>query len=270
MPLLGSSRHHAFKPSVYQPGKRSRRLPRWLVLLLVGVAVGAGGVLFLQTNYGPPRLTVEQSEQLHSELNAANLDRQRLQSQLQSAVEQRTQAQKTSTEAQQDTGTLQSRITSLTQDLQVFRDAIPPDPRGGLIGIRSGHITQNATALTYDVLVMPNSDGPSPQPIKASVELTVIGVDAHGRSNKIVVPLINATVTDYQNVTGNTTLPDGFTARAMQVRVLDATQKVLAMRIFYVRRPGSAMPASSRSARVPTSSVTPAAPAVAPVSGMAD
>ncbi|SUV85278.1 inner membrane protein [Bordetella pertussis] len=64
-------------------------MPRWLVLLLVGIALGAGGVLFLQTNYGPQRLTVEQSEQLHTELSAANLERQRLQTQLDEAIGQR-------------------------------------------------------------------------------------------------------------------------------------------------------------------------------------
>lgn len=47
-------------------------MPRGLVLLLMGIALGAGGLLFLQTNYGQQRLTVQQSEQLYSELNAAN------------------------------------------------------------------------------------------------------------------------------------------------------------------------------------------------------
>jgi len=81
MGMFGEPRRQVFKPSIYQPGRR-RRLPRWLVLLCIGVAAGAGGVVFLQTNYGPPHLSTEQSEQVRSELNAATLERQRLQAQI--------------------------------------------------------------------------------------------------------------------------------------------------------------------------------------------
>lgn len=82
MGMFGQSGRPVFKPSVYQPGRHNRRLPRGLGLLLIGIALGAGGVLFLQTNYGPPRLSTEQSEQVRSELNAATLERQRLQTQI--------------------------------------------------------------------------------------------------------------------------------------------------------------------------------------------
>lgn len=82
MGMFGEPRQQVFKPSIYQPGRRSRRLPRWLVLLGIGIAAGAGGVVFLQTNYGPPHLSTEQSEQVRSELNAATLERQRLQAQI--------------------------------------------------------------------------------------------------------------------------------------------------------------------------------------------
>lgn len=82
MGMLGQSGRPVFKPSVYQPGRHNRRLPRGLGLLLIGIALGAGGVLFLQTNYGPPRLSTEQSEQVRSELNAATLERQRMQTQI--------------------------------------------------------------------------------------------------------------------------------------------------------------------------------------------
>lgn len=82
MGMFGNSGRPVFKPSVYQPGRHNRRLPRGLGLLCIGIVLGAGGVLFLQTNYGPPRLSTEQSEQVRSELNAATLERQRLQDQI--------------------------------------------------------------------------------------------------------------------------------------------------------------------------------------------
>ena len=102
-------------------------MPRWLVLLLVGIGLSAGGVLFLQTNYGPQRLTVEQSEQLHSELSAANLERQRLQSQLEETTQQR-DANKTGHEKlTSDLAEARSKIDALNKELVLFQDAMPPD-----------------------------------------------------------------------------------------------------------------------------------------------
>lgn len=124
---FGRSQRQVFKPSVYQPGKRTRRMPRWLVLLLVGIALGAGGVLFLQTNYGPQRLTVEQSEQLHTELSAANLERQRLQTQLDEAIGQRDANKSTHEQLTTDLAQARTRIDTLNQELLLFQDAMPPD-----------------------------------------------------------------------------------------------------------------------------------------------
>ena len=84
-------------------------------------------MLFLQTNYGPQRLTVEQSEQLHSELSAANLERQRLQSQLEETTQQR-DANKTGHEKlTSDLAEARSKIDALNKELVLFQDAMPPD-----------------------------------------------------------------------------------------------------------------------------------------------
>src|SRR3546814_2830463 len=70
IPMLGSSKQNVFKPMPYGSTRRTRRIPRWLVLILTGIVLGAGGLLFLQKSYGPTRLTVEQSEQLHYDLRS--------------------------------------------------------------------------------------------------------------------------------------------------------------------------------------------------------
>jgi len=66
--LLRLSRHYKrpiLKPSVYETcSRRARRAPRWLVLLLFGVVVGAGDLLLLQSSYGPQRLTVMASQRV--------------------------------------------------------------------------------------------------------------------------------------------------------------------------------------------------------------
>ncbi len=75
--MSGSYKRHAFKPTAYGNTRRSRRIPRWLVLMLTGIVLGAGGLLFLQKSYGPPRLTAEQSQQLQIDLNSPNMESQR-------------------------------------------------------------------------------------------------------------------------------------------------------------------------------------------------
>jgi len=53
MALFGSSNRNTFKPTPYGATRKKRRIPRWLILMLTGIVLGAGGVLFVQTSYGP-------------------------------------------------------------------------------------------------------------------------------------------------------------------------------------------------------------------------
>jgi len=232
--VFGRSQRAVFKPSVYQPGKRTRRMPRWLVLLLIGIVLGAGGVLFLQTNYGPQRLTAEQSEQLHSELSTANLDRQRLQSQLDETRTQRDANQATQQQLTADLGEARARIESLTQELDVFQDAIPPDPRGGDIGVRWANFRQEQSGqLAYRTLIMRDkADGPA---FQGTITLEVEGGYRNGRRDTITADPVALQLQRYSHAQGTVALPEGFTARTVTVRVLDAQSRQQAMRIYYVR-----------------------------------
>ncbi len=232
--MFGRSQRAVFKPSVYQPGQRSRRMPRWLVLLLVGIGLGAGGVLFLQTNYGPQRLTVEQSEQLHSELSAANLDRQRLQSLLEEATQQRDANKATHEKLTADLAAANKKIESLTQELVLFQDAMPPDPRGGNLGIRSASFKRQPGQLDYRVLVM-REDRQGAAPFKGSLTFAIDGTYPNGRSGTVTPEGPQLNVDRYDFATGQLTLPDGFTPRVVVLRVLDGAQKQQAMRIYHVR-----------------------------------
>lgn len=193
--MFGKSQRAVFKPSVYQPGQRTRRMPRWLVLLLVGIGLGAGGVLFLQTNYGPQRLTVEQSEQLHSELSAANLERQRLQSQLEETTQQR-DANKTGHEKlTSDLAEARSKIDALNKELVLFQDAMPPDPRGGNLGIRSATFKRAPGLLDFQVLVM--REERQGAPFKGTLTFSIDGSYPNGRVATITPegPTLNVTAT---------------------------------------------------------------------------
>ena len=217
MGIFGRSHKPVFKPSLYQPGKRSRRLPRWLVLLLIGIGLGAGGVLFLQANYGPQRLTVEQSEQLHTELSAANMERQRLQSQLDEAITQRDSNKSSHEQLSADLAAARSQLDTLRQELVLFQDAVPPDPRGGDIGVRSARFKREPGAL------------------EGTVEITVDGNFANGRRDRITPDALPLKLTRYDHSVGKLPLPEGFTPRSVTIRVLDGQQRQHAMRIYYVR-----------------------------------
>ena len=75
--MLGSSKPIPFDS--YR-GRRSRtRVPRWLVLLLAGTALGALAVVFVQERYLPPRLSAPESETLRTSFETADAARRRLQ-----------------------------------------------------------------------------------------------------------------------------------------------------------------------------------------------
>jgi cell division protein FtsL len=234
MGMFGRSQRSVFKPSVYQPGKRSRRMPRWLVLLLAGIVLGAGGVLFLQTNYGPQRLTVEQSEQLHGELSAANIDRQRLQGQLEEITQQRDAARSTHEKLTADLAQARLQIQGLGKDLALFQDAVPPDPRGGPIGIRSATLGRQPGQLTYQVLVMRDKDTTG-VPFKGTLAFAIEGRYPNGRTGTITPDGLPVEVDRFDNLSGTLQLPDGFMARGVTIKVLDSAQKQQAMRIYYVK-----------------------------------
>lgn len=232
--MFGRSQRAVFKPSVYQPGQRTRRMPRWLVLLLVGIALGAGGVLFLQTNYGPQRLTVEQSEQLHTELSAANLERQRLQTQLEEATQQRDANKSGHEKLTADLAEARARIETLNKELVLFQDAMPPDPRGGNLGIRSATFKRAPGQLDYQVLVMREErDG---APFKGTLTFAIEGSYPNGRAATVTPEGPALDVDRYDYAVGQLTLPDGFTPRVVVLRVMDGAQKQQAMRIYNVRK----------------------------------
>jgi len=209
-------------------------MPRWLVLLFGGIVLGAGGVLFLQANYGPQRLTTEQSEQLHGELSAANLERQRLQTQLDETRGQRDANQATQQQQTTDLAQARARIEALTQEIAIFQNAVPADPRGGDIGVRWGEFRQTQPGqLAYQTLIMREKSGGAA--FQGNVTLEVTGNYKNGRQDSVSSQPIAITLDRYTHAQGTMALPDGFSARAVTIRVTDPQSRQQAMRIYYVR-----------------------------------
>jgi hypothetical protein len=205
-------------------------MPRRLGLLLTGIVLGAGGVLFLQTNYGPQRLTVEQSEQLHTELNATNLELQQLYSQLEDTTQQRDANKTLHDKLISDLAQAEHKIDDLNKKLALFQEAMPPDPRGGLISVRSASFNKLPRQLHYQALIM--RDNAHDPLFQGALELSIEGRYGDGRVETLTSQPIAITVNRYDRAEGNVPLPDGFQPRNAVIKVFDTTQKQQAMRIY--------------------------------------
>lgn len=233
--MPGSAKRYTFKPTAYGNTRRPRRIPRWLVLLLTGIVLGAGGLLSLQKSYGPTRLTVEQSEQLHYDLNSANLDKQRLQSQLNQQTHDLAATKASLSEQTAKLEQAQKRVADLQNDVQLFADAMPADPRGTSPGIRAASFQDNAGQLDYQILIM--QDVGKTSQFQGSLELVAAGRYPNGKAGSVTLPPIDVQVERYKHVLGSAPLPDGFTARQVTIRLtkLGAT-KLSATRTIRVPR----------------------------------
>lgn len=232
--MFRSRNRHVFKPTAYGT-RRQRRIPRWLVLLLSGVVLGAGGLLFLQKSYGPTRLTAEQSEQLQSDLNSANIEKQRLVSEL---AQQGRELATTTEQLEQKTKELTAvteKIDTLDRDLQIFADAVAPDPRGTSPGIRAANFSNADGELAYEILIMQDRDKIAP--FKGQIELVAQGRYSNGANAHVDLPPFDIDFEHYTQVSGQLPLPDHFTARQVTIKITaEGQSKLSATRTIIVPR----------------------------------
>ena len=90
----------------------------------------------------------------HTELSASKLENQRLQSQLEEATQQRDANKSGHEKLTADLADTRAKLDTLNKELVLFQDAMPPDPRGGNLGIRSATFKRQPGQLDYQVLVM--------------------------------------------------------------------------------------------------------------------
>ena len=173
-------------------------------------------MLFLQTNYGPQRLTVEQSEQLHSELSAANLERQRLQSQLEETTQQR-DANKTGHEKlTSDLAEARSKIDALNKELVLFQDAMPPDRAAATWASARPRSSARPGLLDFQVLVM--REERQGAPFKGTLTFSIDGSYPNGRVATITPEGPTLNVDRYDYALGQLLLPEGFTPKVGAAR----------------------------------------------------
>ena len=153
-------------------------MPRWLVLLLVGIAVGVGGVVFVQERYMPPRLSATESASLQASFEKADSDRQRLTRELADTSKRLDTAlgdTKRLTAAAATSRETTDRLRELASSLVA---SLPPDPRGGAIEVRAARFSIDGGALAYDVVLTRERAGS--KPFTGVMQLAVIGSSAKG------------------------------------------------------------------------------------------
>lgn len=233
-------KHPTFKPTPYGYARRSRGIPRWLLLLITGIVLGAGGVLFLQRSYGPQRLTIEQSEQLRTDLNTANIENQRLTADAKKLRETLSQSQKSEKSASQAMAQARQHAADMQAGVASLIEAIPADPRKGTPGIRAGDVTLGQDGLHYQILLIqdiPQGQTEAPN-LRGTVKLVATGSYPNGSRGHQDVASLPLDMGRYTVVKGTwTDMPKGFRPFQVTIQVMaDGSDKVISTRTFRITR----------------------------------
>ena len=229
--MFGRSRSVAFEP--YGRRRARGRPPRWLILLLIGIAAGAGGVVFVQERYLPPRLSPAVSVALRSELAAANTARTDLEGQLAQTSQRLATTLAERTKLADTVAASRPTLDGLRDDLAAVIDTLPADPRGGTVEIRAGRLAAKGGTLSYD-LVLTHERGAG-KPLPASVRFGIAGETGRGAPGNFTAPPISATIGARQVLRGSVALPAGFNARQATVQIVDGGGRALGMRVLLIK-----------------------------------
>lgn len=207
-------------------------MPRWLVLMLLGIGLGAGGVLYVQQRYLPPRLSVEASAQLRESFEHADAERQRLQTELTATAERLRGALEENKHLASAASARGADVQSLRQDIASLVASLPPDPRNTPVAVRAARFVVQGGTLVYDVVL--SREHPGASPFGGVMQLVVAGASGRATDTVALAP-VPVSVGLYDTVRGTLPLPDGFKPRKTTIHVLDKVGgKVMGMRVMNV------------------------------------
>jgi len=211
-----------FKPVAFNPYGRQRRsswrVPRWLVFLLIGGAVGAGAVIAVQEKWLPPRLSASESQALHAQLAQAQQERDRAKADLAAATQKMDSALAERKSLADELAADRERTKNSRADNEFLIASLPPDPRGGVVEVRAARLTKQRGALGYEVLLMRGKGGD--QPVAGVMQFVVSGL-VGGVERHITLEPIKVSVHSAQSLRGSVPLPETFNPRQTTIQVLD-------------------------------------------------
>lgn len=225
-----------FKPVAFSPYGRRRsrwRPPRWLVLLLSGIAIGAAGVIVVQERYLPPRLSADAAAKLRAEFERADADRLRLKGELEETTKRLGTALADGKGLADELATSRATVERQRDDVSAVIASLPPDPRGGAVEVRAAQLKAEGGMLAYNVVLSrPRATG---KPMTGVMQLVVAGTSARGSESAVTLKSIDLSMGRQAIVRGSLPLPDGFKPREATIQVLDRVAgKSLGMRVILV------------------------------------
>jgi hypothetical protein len=226
------------KPVVisYSRRRSGPRMPRWLLLLMFGIALGAGGLWLAQEKWLPPRLSADASRELRANYEQADAERKSLAGQLAATTRELQGAQATVQRQTQELAAPRAEAQKLRDDMAALIAALPADPRGGAVEVRVGRFAAQGSALAYDVVLTRDDKAAATPPLRASLQLNVLGLTPRGAETTVALKPVEISVGGHALVRGTLPLPDGVRPRQVTVQVLDAPGgKLLGMRILTVK-----------------------------------
>jgi len=239
MGIFGGSRRQVFKPSPYDTRRRSKGLPRWFILLTLGILFGAGGVLIMQASYGPKRLTILESQKLTDELAAVSLERQQLQANVTSLertlANEREQFKQQTNNLQTQIESLNTRLKPLRDEVALFTGALISGLKFDPIGIAAATFEQtNADKpLGYHILLVQEDEKKAV--FDGRIEVTFEGRYPNGRPGAVKALVVPFKLGHYEHLIGNTEMPNGFKATRATLRVYQGDgQRALSFRTYNV------------------------------------
>lgn len=223
------------KPVVFDPygRRRTRRFPPWLAWLLTGAALGVAGVLYVQSEHLPARLSAGESQALRNEFEAAESQRQRLSAELAETTQRLQAAEAERQRLALDLSAAQDTVSRQRDGLLALVEALPPDPRGGAVAVRAARFSAAPGRLSYELVL--TRDGAT-RPLDAAVQFVLAGVDDKGVQARRSLDALPVTLGRVESLRGQVPLPDGFTARQATVRITDRSgAQLLGLRVMNVR-----------------------------------
>jgi hypothetical protein len=217
--------------------RRSRwRLPPWLVLLLLGIAVGAVGVVVVQERYLPPRLSADASVKLQSAFNQAEAERLRLKGELDQSTKRLATTLGEKKSQADELAASHASADQLRDDVRAVIAALPPDPRGGSVEVRAANFSiAKGGLLAYELVL--TRERAAAKPMTGVMQLVVTGEAARGGDTTVTLKPVAVAIGSQQVVRGSLALPDGLKPRQVTIQVLDRPGgKLLGMRVILVGR----------------------------------
>ena len=200
--------------------------------MVLGIGLGAAGVLYVQERHLPPRLSAADSTRLRQSFERADGERQRLQGELASTEDRLRATLDENKRLAAEVGARGETVQRLRQDIASLVASLPPDPRNAPVAVRAARFEVQGDTLAYNVVLSREHAGKNP--FAGVLQLVVAGASGRASETVTLAP-VPISIGLYDTVRGTLPLPQGFTPRQTTINVLDKVGgKLVGMRVMNV------------------------------------